>query len=299
MPILVPTPPTDGEAIFPSLSLARAGVELWLTRANGWYVLRGIEGLDNPPVSLLVDEPATWDGGLFRDARYAPREVFIPLHLQADDNAELRDAVRDLASLLDPKRGAVTLTVNHPDGRTRSIDGYLAAPLGQALGAAEAMTWRRMGLSLRCPDPFWTGEESSTSLVVSSALVDFLGDPFLPLAVSDSQVAGTLTVNNSGDADAYPVWTVTGPASTITIDVDGRTWSTSSALGAGEVLTVDTRRGAQSVDVDGTAAWGRLAAGADLAPFPPGTTGVGVDITGATDDTVLEVTWSQKWLTAW
>lgn len=299
MPILVPERPTDGEAIFPSLSLARAGTQLWLTRANGWYVLRGIEGLDNPPVSLLVDEPATWDGGLFRDARYAARDVFIPLHLQADDNVELREAVRDLASLLDPKRGAVTLTVNHPDGRTRSIDGYLAAPLGQALAAAEAMTWRRFGLSLRCPDPFWIGEASSASLFVASASVDFLGDPFLPMAISDSQVAGTLSVDNLGDADTYPVWTVTGPASTISIDVDGRAWSTVAALGAGEVLTVDTTRGAQAVEVDGTPAWGRLVPGADLAPFPPGPTEVGVDITGATDDTVLEVTWSQRWLTAW
>ena len=139
---------------------------------------------------LLIDEPATWDGGLFRDAHYTPRDVFFPLHLQADDNTAVRTAVRDLATLADPKRGPVTLTVHHPDGRTRTIDGYLSAPFGQALVAGEAMSWRQAsGLTLRCPDPFLTGEASIGHLFVSTASVDFLRDPFLPLAVSDSQVS--------------------------------------------------------------------------------------------------------------
>lgn len=299
MPILVPEWPTTGEAIFPTFSLARDGTILWLTRPNGWYVGRGIEGLDNPPVALLIDEPATWDGGLFRDARYSPREVFLPVHLQADDNAAMRAAVRDLAALADPKRGPVALTVHHPDGRTRTIDGYLSGPFGQALIAGEAMHWRKIGVTLRCPDPFFTGDTSGASLVVDTAVVDFLGDPFLPLAVSDAQVADTLIAANSGDADAYPVWTLTGPASSALIDVDGASWELSSPLGAGEVLTVDTTRGAQSVDVDGTPAWGMLASGAQLAALPSGTTTVTVDITGATSATVLTVDWSEKWLTAW
>ena len=95
------------------------------------------------------------------------------------------------------------------------------------------------------------------------------------------------------------MWTVTGPASSALIDVDGASWELTSPLGAGEVLTVDATRGAQCVDVDGAPAWGRLTAGAHLAALPSGTTTVTVDITGATSATVLTVDWSEKWLTAW
>ena len=299
MPIWVPDPPADGAANFPTFALTRGGVTVWLTRPNGWYVSRGVEGLDTPPVGLVVDEPATWDGGLMRAARYAPREVFLPVHLQASGNADLRAAVRALATLADPKRGPVTLTVAHPDGVTRTIDGYLSGPFGQALIAAEALTWRKIGLRLRCPDPFFGGGSAAASLVVAASSVDFLGDPFLPLAVSDSQIAGTLTAVNDGDADAYPRWTLTGPASSAVIDVAGAAWQLTAPLGAGSVLVVDATRGAQSVTVDGTPAWGMLASGSQLAPLPPGATTVDVDITGATGSTVLAAAWPQKWLTAW
>lgn len=284
---------------FPSLLLTRGSSQLWLTQANGWYVLRGIEGLDTPPVSLLMDDPATWDGSIYRDVRYNARDVFLPMHLQAADTDAMRTQIKTLVSFTDPKRGAVTLSVQQYDGATRSIDGYLSMPLGNATVAGEGFNWRRFGLTLRCPDPFWYSTVATQTFNVSTSTAGFLSSTFLPMQVSNSQVSGTVTVTNNGDADAYPVWTITGPSTSITVTVQGRTWTVPSSLGAAETLIVDTRRGQQSATVNGQLAWGRLGPGADLSPFPPGATTVTFDVIGATSATKVTMDWTERWLTAW
>lgn len=283
---------------FLALTLSRAGSSLYLTRPNGWYVLRGIEGLDNPPVSLIVDEPATWDGGLVRDVRYAPREVFLPVQLIAADTDTMRSRVRTLAALTDPKRGAVTLTAQHADGTTRTIDGYLSQPFGEATAAGEALHWRRFGLVLTCPDPFWSGAQRSLTFS-AGADAEFLSDTYLPVQVNDSQVLGAVTISNEGDADAYAVWTVTGPCDDITVTTGTAEWSVPAGLTDSEVLTVTTTRGAQAVTVNGTPAWGRLAAGAELAPLAPGDNDVTITATATTTASTVRVAWQERWLTVW
>jgi len=284
---------------FPTLTLSRGADSIYLNAVNGWHVLPGVEGLDSPPVSLLTDDPATWDGSLFRDARYLAREVFVPLHLDAVDGDTMRTKIKSLAALTAPKRGAVTLTVEHPDGTRRFIDGYLSTTLGTSLQRAEAFTWRRLGVALRCPDPFFYSTSSTSTFTVSATTQQFLSNTFLPVLLSNSQVAGTISITNDGDADAYPVWTIEGPASGIEVTVGTHTWTVPDGISADETLVVDTRRGQQSVKVNGDLAWGRLGPGADLYAFEPGTSTVDLDITGATSATTVSVTWTKRWLTAW
>lgn len=284
---------------FPSMTLTRGSTTFYLNAANGNYLLRGVEGLDNPPVSLLMDDPATWDGSLYRSARYTAREVFLPVHLHAADTDEMRTKIKDLATLTDPKQGAVTLTVSQWDGSVRKIDGYLSAPMSSATAAGEGFFWRRLGLRLKCPDPYWYNAAASLSYSPSTSTVAFLSSTFLPMALSNSQVAGEITVTNNGDAEAYPVWTIQGPTSSIVVTVNGLTWAVPAALGSDETLIVDTRRGQQSAKVNSQLAWGRLADGSTLAAFPAGTSTLYLDVTGATTATVVSASWTERWLTAW
>jgi hypothetical protein len=225
--------------------------------------------------------------------------VFLPLHYTAGSTLELRATLRSLAALLDPKRGPVTLTVAHDDGTRRRIDGLLSAPFGQSLEMAEGSLWRRVGVKLRCGDPFWAADQQTRTFRLGGTPPPFLSPSFLPVRLAESQITGALVVTNPGDADAYPVWTLTGPCDDAAISLEGTSWTVPAGLGDGQTLVVDTRRGVQSVTLDATPAWGALGPGAQLGALAPGDNDVTVTVTGATDDTVLDVAWAERWLTAW
>ena len=282
----------------PLLTLHRDTLTEALTETRGWIVLAGVEGLDDPPRSLIDVEPSTWDGSMPTGARYQPRDVFIPLFYSAKSTRELRDTVRRMASLLDVKRGPVTLRLSHADGTIREINGRLAAPLSPAaFSQSEGSLWRKLGVTLRCSDPFWHGEQRSQTFSLGDPL-PFLSDTFLPVTISESQVTGGTLITNAGDADAYPVWTLVGPCDSATITMHD-TLFTVNDLTEGQTLVVDTRRGYQSVMLDDALAWGRLAQGAKLGALPPGDSFMSLTISGAGEGTELSMQWQERWLTAW
>lgn len=303
MPIPVPFPdvaPTVYErGALPQITVSRGGVDLALTLANGWVILPGVEGLDGPPPALIDVEPATWDGSLNTGARYTARDVFLPLHYKAADTDSLRTAIRALAVLTDPKRGAVTVEVAHADGDRRTIDGFLSAPFGQALASTEGTLWRQVGLTIRCPDPFWQSTARTLMFGLGGDPGEFLSDEFLPVDVDDAQVTGEATIVVDGDADAYPTVTLVGPFSDADITLGQAHWTVPDGLVGGEVMVIDMGRGIQTVTVDDAPAWGSLGPGAQLGPLEPGDNTLSATLTGATDDTRMTVAWTQRWLTAW
>jgi hypothetical protein len=305
MPIVVPfpTPPSTVYPVGqpPALTLTRGADVLPLTLTQGWVVLPGVEGLDDPPRSLIEVTPATGDGSIVTDARYTPREVFLPLHYKAGTTGALRATLRAVASLMDAKAGPVTLEVAHADGTRRYCDGYLTQPYGQALGSGEgAGLWRQVGLRLRCPDPFFAGDSATLSWALGGDPPPFLGGEFLPLGLANSQVLGAgVEVVNAGDAYAYPLWTLTGPFDAATVSCGASEWAVPDGLDEGETLVIDARRGVKTCTVNGAPAWGRLAPGSIIESLPPGPTTLNVEAVGATAASSIALTYRERWLTAW
>ena len=106
------------------LTLSRGVEVLALAEADGWAVQPGVEGLDTPPVALGSIEPADTDGEFVSNVRYRARQIDIPVKMWAEDDADSRGKTRRLASLLNPQRGPVTLSVTHP---TQSVERLPAA----------------------------------------------------------------------------------------------------------------------------------------------------------------------------
>lgn len=300
MPILVPIPPRpqiiNTATVAPGITLIKGSERLTLSMANGWLILDGVEGLDDPPRALVEIEPAAGDGSIFTDSRYTAREVFFPVHMYATTTVALREKMRLLAAFT---AGDLTLEVAHPDGTLRRIDGRLSRQFGQTMGAAEGRLWRMVGLALRCFDPFFYGENRSLSWVIGGEPVEFLSEEFLPIGLDNSQVLGEAVITNSGDAHAYPVWTVTGPCDSLDIEVGDTAWSVPDGLADDETLVIDGRRGVKTCEIDGTSAWGRLAAGSVIGTLPPGDTLLDGEAVGATSATTITVEWRERWLTAW
>ena len=162
---------------------------------------------------------------------------------------------------------------------TREISGYLSAPFGSALAKMEGLPWRRLGLQLRCPDPFFLG----------------------PSELAISQFADTVTVYNPGDAFAWPVWMV-GIASGYPITLTNTSLPGSPSLSVDDTvldLSINTDPRALAVtNLDTSApAWGAISADSTFFPLAPGNnTLTGTNIGGLSGVTG---TFRPRWLTGW
>lgn len=427
---------------YPTFTLSRGSTSLELTATNGYTVLPGVEGFDTPPVALSESEPADFDGSVVTNVRYEPREVFIPLLLEGSDSAQIRQRTRELASLLNPQNGMVTLTLTYPkatsgellssdamDGKstsfesspsavtaettvvrtgsnsfsiggavsgpdgailkaaerpvsnlqapyrlsawgrtaqasaregrigiqwydsggnllsttltaakplpvgewvnftveavgppgaakvgaivqsrsssywddfsitervtTREIQGYLAQPLSNALDATESENWRRLGITLRCPDPFWLGAEDGAFIPPSWLFYTPAAAPIKILLAGDAVVWPTIKTNyanirllaSNDSNDVIAGFRVDGPGSDIvTINTDPRNLS----------VTLP----------NGDDAWSAISDyGDDPASFfaiPPGESYLwAVDSSFPVQNADISATWRSRWLTAW
>lgn len=130
--------------------------------------------------------------------------------------------------------------------------------------------WASYGVSLIADDPFWTGEAVRRVWAQSDA-VDFYGGvakaPVFHIS-SGSQLS-TAKITNEGDLEAWPVWTITGPLTSVTVGVDGETVQWNVALTSTDILVIDTDPQVQSAWLNGTDVTDQLGT-ADFAPIPAG-----------------------------
>lgn len=261
---------------------------------TGVIVTEGAMGLNVPPVTNNVDERTGADGGLLVNRRTPTRVIDLPVEFF--DDARARTKIAALASRL-----------NRGPGTLRFDDGAAPARLLRSVvydGGLEGSelsnnTFRRGALSLRALDPWWYGAaESRTMSLVAATAFDDAAIAF-DSAVTPFDGGGTTTFTVGGDADAYPVWTLTGPFTSLTIVVAGsESFALSSALAAGSYITVDTRPGGRGPSLNGGGVnWALLTAASRLPMFNARSTSVAVSVAGTTGASVVSVAYEPRWLT--
>ena len=263
-------------------------------------LLDGVTGFDMPPTSTSATVPVGWDGSLLQSTRIPDREVFLPLLLAADTADDLRTLKRRVAKLLSPKAGDVTVTVNHGDD-TRLIDGRFASGFDGPVTGDPLTT--AVGVVLRCSDPWWQAPETTVEQFDANPSKPLLSatEDFFPMEVTGSQAIGDVTITNPGDTDAWPIIDITGPGTDLvmTNTTLGLSFGLSD-VAVGETLTVDTRRGVQTlVDDNGDAAWDRLTPGSQLWPLAAGDNDIDLLILSTDADTRVVVTYRALYWTAW
>lgn len=308
-PVAPPPEPQPGFSLDRPLeqfefTLSRGGDSLRLpcrrTSTSRWLLGPGVDGLDMPEVSVEVDRSAGMWGGLSRDLDVPPREVFLPLTVEAGSLSEFlaeRDAFDRLVSpfTLDPVR----LTVRRPDGVTRWVEGHASGPSrawprGQFFAPSGRLSF---GLTLTCDDPWWHGEPITKSWGSSAGGGQFF--PIFPVQVmTDRILGGPTTVEVTGDVAAWPRWTIIGPASSITIRhiESGRRWIAEGNLTSTGTLVVDTdprvamTTGMQVTNGAGTINnWDWLRSPFDLWPLPPGEQTVTIEVLPAATSTSVQL----------
>ncbi|MFJ8727764.1 phage distal tail protein [Streptomyces sp. NPDC093269] len=267
---------------------------------NGWALQPGAKGLDMPVYAFTQDESPGIDGYAIRQVRAQGREVILPIAFWADDSrAAYLNRRRTLIRSLNPKRGDGLLTVIQADGTSRSISArYTAGLEGDESLDASGARWCICALTFACPSPFWLGDTTTIEWRTSVAGTFF---PILPLTVGNSQVLGAVTVDNDGDDNAYPIWTITGPATSISLTnvTTGEVLVLSHTITVGDTVVIDTRERQQTALLNGvTNLWGDISDASTLWALEPGSNDLTLTVTGSTSNTRVRMTYQPRYLAA-
>ncbi|MGW0578757.1 phage distal tail protein [Streptomyces sp. NPDC002920] len=265
---------------------------------RGWLLQPGAKGLDMPAFAFTTDESPGVDGYELRDVRATSREIILPLAFWANDSrAAYKARRRTLIKSLNPKRGVGTLTLTEPDGATRSIGAYYTGGIegDESLDAA-GERWCINAITFACPAPYWVGSMVSLDFKAGAG-GDFF--PILPLVVGASQVLGTVTIDNPGDAAAFPIWTIEGPATSVTLtnSTTGQTLVLTRTISSSDTIVIDTRERQQTALLNGTTnLWPDLSDASELWAIDEGINDCTLTVAGSTSATSVNLTYQPRYL---
>ncbi|WP_067967542.1 phage tail family protein [Nocardiopsis trehalosi] len=322
MPLLhiPPEPPPPPPRVWPKVPtpppkrivwVGPDGAEFGLSDGDPYTSTTGRSGFGVVRPDHTVDR--TMSGtALMRAIRVTPRVMRVPLVVAGRDPAAYLASWRALAASVRHQHGGQVqpgrIRVELPDGSWRQIDAYYQDGLGVAEDVLDDLVWSRQdhpSLEFYAPDPHFYGPAVEQAWRIQVGGRRFY--PLYPIRVNPSQLGGTATFVNHGDADAYPVWTVTGPGTPLVTNLDtGESWGFSEPLADGDVVTVDCRppdiapdTGLTAVDQDGVDWWGRFAGWPELFRLQPGETRLQITMTGADAASQVALSYAPRYQAGW
>lgn len=319
MPIPVglgaPPPPTPP----PAPPISDAFVATWIDPENvawplmtaklGWHSLDALAGVHGAvPVSITSDaDPG--GGATVRHIQPQPRLMTWALRIDGPGETDHRGRYRALARAftLTRRLGAGTITIARSDGTVRQIKAVYQDGFDPTPGDMSGWLYSTVVLTLYCPDPYWSDVDPTPFHAEVAADPDADYQDPLP-TISSSTTLGDQTVNNPGDAEAWPGWVINGPATLITATNNriGKTFTIDpNAAGIahgdlvlGETVTI-TSKPPKVRGPDGsvwTAALG-FPSNANLWWLEPGDNDVTLSITGAGDGSGIVGQFLARWET--
>lgn len=276
-----------------SLTISGPGITTYAVEmpASGRYM---------PKIRTQSDGVPGQPGGRWRRSDHDVRDFVLPLAVAGTSEANLRALLRDLMYRMDPTRGQGRIRVTSPAGDQREITCLYAAGLeGDEKEESTGLQFQSFPLAMTAYDPYWYDVSPTSETFTTSAVAVFF--PIFPLRLTASQLVVDDSVTNAGDVDAWPVWTITGPGSSIkltNLTTSQSIYFPSLTLGNDETITVDTRPNIKSVLLgDGTNMYPYLDSSSFLWALRRGGNAIRLEMTGADyTSTSLTISFYQRWL---
>ena len=285
----------------PIVSFSRNGerFELGTSGLDPILHMYGSTGLGIAPVEVSDSERLGGDGSIVRSVRFGKREVFIPLRMEAETTADLSVLRRRLARLItpvsgDPAASLVDVTIQDPaTGIERTARGIYKDGLDGDFGSGYHGYWQKLGLTFECHDPWWLGPEQTVELRVNPGSKPFLSDtvPFFPVVLAQSTVQGRFDVTVEGDGQVWPSWEVVGPGTDLAIARGNDRIEIRGDFPAGSPVLIDTATRRITPD-----RWDDTTRASELFPLEPGRQTITVTLVGATTDTLVRLTYRERYL---
>lgn len=270
------------------------GTEHPLIPSSGFTVPVGTSSRWNTPQDYAEQTVPGQPGTRMRQIKVQPRDLDLPLVVEAGSFAEKVGKLRNLAAWFSTRSGPGRLRVDM-DATSREIAAYAAPDLDGGQSTPQ-VSWVAVGL--HCPDPYWYDAIDQIATYTTGATTPFLPASF-PMLISSTTVLASPTVTNGGDDDAWPVWTITGPGTNPALRnlTSGKSLVFDLTLGAGEQAIIDTRPGYKSVtDGQGGNLYQALSRTATLWPLARGTNRLSIELANATAASSVELVWQRRWL---
>ncbi|MCO6011408.1 phage tail family protein [Actinoallomurus purpureus] len=273
---------------------------------SGWFTLAdGVSGLDAASISITTDDRPR--GGVrVRHIQPGQRIITWPIRVEGEDHQAFINLWRAVGTAFTQtsRLGPGELEIARPDGTARRVTAYYQEGFEGQGKQGYGTIADFFVLTLLCEDPYWRDVTPQVIHRETATGVDFQS-PYP--SVSSAQVLGATTIENPGDAIAWPNWVVTGPASllTATLTTTGESFQlnpNATAIGhgnllAGEQVTISTdppqvRFG--STNWIGALNW----PGAVLWGIPPGTVDVTFQLDGSGAGSAIDLVFYPLYETA-
>ena len=290
--------------------ISAAGVSYPLSGEETREVLQGRTGFVMPPAEYSEYVLPLQAGSILRQVQFRARTVTIPLILTQSSRYLLLQDMKLLSSAFDPTKGKgrIRVAISNDSNIATTYDLnciYTGGFEGDMSAEGGGLTYSKFVATFRAFDPYWYSGESIGYFFGSNPNVSFFsgntGGYFLPLHVGSSgNVGSAVSVNNTGDVDSWPVWTIYGPGTnpTFTNATSGKFLTLATTLSATEKVVVDTREGVKTVlkytltagtqgssgtyATTGTNLFSSIFAGSSLWSFPTGTSSITVTMDSGT-----------------
>jgi hypothetical protein len=233
-----------------------------------------INGLLIPATNVRIEESAG-DGGVWRHSKRGVRQLDLPVTVVGTDRGDVESKLRRLNKVLQDAQGATKISANYSDGSVLQLSAHYVGGAEGSRGENGGMTWQRVLLSFKAPNPFWQSAIDESFTIGSGSTGRGLLPQLTKLKISSSQSLGVVTVNNTGDVAAYPVWTIRGPISGLVISNGSQQFAFADDIAAGESFVVDTANGTV-VDDSGANRYSVLDTAPKLFKLEPGISNLSV-----------------------
>jgi hypothetical protein len=245
---------------------------------SGVVLQAGVRGMHMPPIQRYSSKMPALAGSIWRGAVTDEREVFWPVKVYQDNSTidwishnqrfwhGFRPDQTGLWSVIQPDANGLA-------GERRSLRVRFASEDNDADDIApELQGWAVYGINLIAESPYWCGDTVTKTFQATSPTNYYgptgYGPPFY---ISSGLSAATASITNPGDVEAWPVWTIYGPTTSVSVGLGGRAVTFPMSIAANSWVALDSSPTSQQAltdtGVDVTAQLGTV----DFAPIPPGT----------------------------
>jgi hypothetical protein len=304
-PPTTPPTPTYPVPVDPGTLVAEwieADDTIWplTTKALGWWTMDDVTGWGAVPIEI-VTQPNPRGGVRIQHTAELERYILWTLRTRAATHQMQVEVWRRIVNAFTRTRriGPGTLRIYRPDGTAREIlASYKSGFAGQP---GQGYTYDTAALTLLCEDPYFRDIADQPPLVREyvATSADYQ-DPYPSVSAANS-IDGEFEIFNAGDAPAFPVWTITGPMTSIAATnlTTGEEFTLTTTLADNtEQVVIDTSE-PSVIGPDGLTRFGQLSQPeSELWGLEPGTNLVEFVIGGANSGTTVSLTWRNRWETA-
>lgn len=265
---------------------------------SAFTALEGLDGFGIPEPEWKTVPRSGGGGSYVRSLRLKERELFIPLMIWGESQAECLANWDALVSALNPRVGeSSVLEVRRAGVSPRFINVVYKSGLGGNFGNDFRGWHYKVGLTLVAYDPYFWELDTAISWNVRGEYKPFISGgemvkthKFFPVILSPSVVNGSRSVEIIGEVDSAPIWQITGPVTDVRVanKETGESFSITGAIAPGETVTVDTTVfDIYSQNDRSGALWDRLTTDSNL--FRLGTGRHTIEVTGSGMDERSEI----------